>query len=108
MTICATWRRILQSCRRPNPLAVQSIKSEWSAPARSSSNTAVISAIKGIFPANKMFPGSPASAKTTSPKRMREYKNNTRRGYDAAMADVLYPISDEQIGDLAYFLARLR
>ena len=41
-------------------------------------------------------------------KAMREYKNNTRRGYDAAMADVLYPISDEQIGDLAYFLARLR
>jgi cytochrome c553 len=41
-------------------------------------------------------------------KAMREYKNNTRRGYDAAMADVLYPISDEQIGDLAYFIARLR
>jgi cytochrome c553 len=41
-------------------------------------------------------------------KTMREYKNNTRRGYDASMADVLYPISDEQIIDLAYFLARLR
>jgi len=41
-------------------------------------------------------------------KAMREYKNNTRRGYDVAMADVLYPISDEQIGDLAYFIARLR
>jgi cytochrome c553 len=41
-------------------------------------------------------------------KTMREYKNNTRRGYDASMADVLFPISDEQILDLAYFLARLR
>ena len=41
-------------------------------------------------------------------KAMREYKNNTRRGYDASMADVLYPISDEQILDLAYFLARIR
>ncbi len=41
-------------------------------------------------------------------KAMREYKNNTRRGYDAAMADVLYQISDEQILDLAYFLARIR
>jgi cytochrome c553 len=41
-------------------------------------------------------------------KALREYKNNTRRGYDAAMADVLYPISDEHILDLAYFLARLR
>lgn len=41
-------------------------------------------------------------------KAMREIKSNTRRGYDASMADVLYPISDEQILDLAYFLARLR
>jgi len=40
-------------------------------------------------------------------KAMREYKNNTRRGYDTSMADVLYPISDEQISDLAYFLAHL-
>jgi cytochrome c553 len=39
-------------------------------------------------------------------KAMRAYKNNTRRGYDAAMAEVLYAISDEQILDLAYFLAR--
>ena len=41
-------------------------------------------------------------------KALREYKNNTRRGYDASMADVLYLISDEQLLDLAYFLARLR
>ncbi|MGE5303563.1 MAG: c-type cytochrome [Alphaproteobacteria bacterium] len=40
-------------------------------------------------------------------KALQEYKNNTRRGYDAGMADVLYPISDEQIRDLAYFLSRL-
>jgi cytochrome c553 len=39
-------------------------------------------------------------------KTLREYKSNTRRGYDPAMAEVLYPITDEQIGDLAYFLAR--
>ena len=39
-------------------------------------------------------------------KTLREYKNNTRRGYDPAMAEVLYPITDEQLGDLAYFLAR--
>jgi cytochrome c553 len=41
-------------------------------------------------------------------KALREYKNNTRRGYDPAMAEVLYPISDEQILDLAYLLARWR
>ena len=39
-------------------------------------------------------------------KTLREYKANTRRGYDAAMADVLHSVSDEQIADLAYFLAR--
>jgi cytochrome c553 len=41
-------------------------------------------------------------------KALREYKNNTRRGYDPVMAEVLYPISDEQILDLAYFLTRFR
>ncbi len=41
-------------------------------------------------------------------KTLREYKSNTRRGYDAAMSDVLHSVSDEQIGDLAYFLSRLK
>lgn len=41
-------------------------------------------------------------------KALREYRNNTRRGYDASMADVLNAISDEQILDLAYFLSRFR
>jgi len=41
-------------------------------------------------------------------KALREYKDNSRRGYDASMADVLYPISDAQLLDLAYFLARFR
>ena len=41
-------------------------------------------------------------------KALRDFKNNTRRGYDASMADVLYSISDEQILDLAYYLARFR
>ena len=41
-------------------------------------------------------------------KAMLEYKNNTRRGYDAAMADVLYPITGEEIADLAYFFARVQ
>jgi cytochrome c553 len=34
------------------------------------------------------------------------YKNNARRGYEPTMAEVLAPISDEQIADLAYYLAR--
>jgi cytochrome c553 len=39
-------------------------------------------------------------------KTLREYKSNSRRGYDASMADVLYAVSDEQIAALAHFLAR--
>jgi cytochrome c553 len=39
-------------------------------------------------------------------KTMREYKSNIRPGYDASMADVLQPIPDADILDLAYFLAR--
>jgi cytochrome c553 len=40
-------------------------------------------------------------------KAMREYKTDTRRGYDAAMADVMVPLTDVDIVDLAHFLAHL-
>jgi cytochrome c553 len=40
-------------------------------------------------------------------KALREYKSNARRGYDASMADVMYPVTDADILDLAHFLARL-
>ena len=39
-------------------------------------------------------------------KTLREYKSNLRAGYDASMGDVLQPISDADILDLAYFAAR--
>ena len=39
-------------------------------------------------------------------KTMREYKANMRAGYDASMGDVLQPIPDAEILDLAYFAAR--
>jgi cytochrome c553 len=41
-------------------------------------------------------------------KTLREYKDNTRHGYDATMAEALQPLSPEQIVDLAYYLARVR
>jgi len=41
-------------------------------------------------------------------KTLREYKSNTRHGYEATMAEVLAPLNDEQIADLAYYLARVR
>jgi cytochrome c553 len=41
-------------------------------------------------------------------KALRGYKDNSRRGYDAAMADVIATITDEQILDLAYYIARVK
>lgn len=41
-------------------------------------------------------------------KTMREYKNNVRRGYDATMAEALAPVTDEQIVELGYAIARFR
>jgi len=41
-------------------------------------------------------------------KALRGYKDNSRRGYDASMADVIEPLSDGQILDMAYYLARVR
>ncbi len=41
-------------------------------------------------------------------KALRDYKSGARPGYDAAMAQVLYPISDAQIADLAHYLAHFR
>jgi cytochrome c553 len=41
-------------------------------------------------------------------KTMREYKSNVRRGYDATMAEALAPVTDAQIVELAYAIARFR
>jgi cytochrome c553 len=41
-------------------------------------------------------------------KTLAEYKSNTRPGYDASMADVMAPVTAEQIADLAYYIARVR
>ena len=38
-------------------------------------------------------------------KSLRDYKSNARRGYDASMADVIYPLNEAQLLDLAYFLS---
>jgi cytochrome c553 len=40
-------------------------------------------------------------------KALRGYKDNSRHGYDASMAEVIAPITDEQILDLAYYIARV-
>jgi cytochrome c553 len=41
-------------------------------------------------------------------KSLRGYKDNSRRGYDAQMADVVATMADNDFADLAYFLARAK
>lgn len=41
-------------------------------------------------------------------KTLGEYKDNSRHGYDGSMADVMQPVTKEQIADLAYYIARVR
>ena len=41
-------------------------------------------------------------------KTLAAYKDNSRHGYDGTMADVMGPITLEQIADLAYYIARVR
>ena len=41
-------------------------------------------------------------------KTLREYKDNTRHGYDATLADVMGSVTPEQIGDLAYYIAHVK
>lgn len=41
-------------------------------------------------------------------KTLGEYKDNSRHGYDGSMADVMAPVTKEQIVDLAYYIARVR
>lgn len=57
---------------------------------------------------NESIPRIANQGETYLVKTLREYKNNTRHGYDPAMASVLAPVSDDQILDLAYAIARFR
>jgi cytochrome c553 len=41
-------------------------------------------------------------------KTLREYKDNSRHGYDATMADVMGSVTTDQIGDLAYYIAHVK
>src|SRR6478735_1847287 len=41
-------------------------------------------------------------------KTLAEYKDNSRTGYDATMADVMQSVTKDQIAELAYYIARYR
>ena len=55
-----------------------------------------------------MFPRIANQREDYLAKTLREYKTNDRRGYDGTMAEALAPVSEEQISDLAYYIARFR
>jgi cytochrome c553 len=57
---------------------------------------------------NESIPRIAAQGEAYLAKTMREYKSNTRHGYDPAMASVLAPVTVEEIDDLAYAIARFR
>jgi len=40
-------------------------------------------------------------------RALREYKSGARRGYDTSMAEVVQPVDDAQLIELAHYLARL-
>jgi len=54
------------------------------------------------------IPGLAGQREDYLSRTMREYKDNTRRGYEATMSDLLQTVTVEQIDDLAYYLARVR
>ena len=41
-------------------------------------------------------------------KTLHDYKTNYRHGYEATMADIVRPLNDTDIADLAYYIARFR
>src|SRR5215472_5626727 len=41
-------------------------------------------------------------------KTLREYKDNSRHGYDGTMADVMGAVTVEQIPDLAYYISHVK
>jgi cytochrome c553 len=41
-------------------------------------------------------------------KTLREYKDSTRHGYDATMADVMGSVTADQIPDLAYYISHVK
>jgi len=41
-------------------------------------------------------------------KALRGYKDNSRHGYDATMAETMASVSDDQILDLAYYLSQMK
>ena len=60
------------------------------------------------FAGQDNIPRHRRSARGLSRQDVAGIKDSSRHGYDGTMAEVLQPVTAEEIADLAYYLARLR
>jgi cytochrome c553 len=88
-----------QSSRLRQPHPAPQTPPAWREAGRSSKNTAAIEGRDNV-------PRIASQREDFLVKTMKEYKANTRHGYDGSMAEVLQPISEAEIRDLAYYIAR--
>lgn len=104
-------RRMAQAISKLPP---PSPTTEPADPARFERARALIQQHRCSFCHNESFSGAEGAPRLAAQredylvKAMREYKANARRAYDPSMADVMYPLTDPDILDLAHYLARLR
>ena len=104
-------RRMAQAIAKLPP---PSPSTEPADPARRERARALIQQHRCDFCHNENFSGEQGAPRLAAQredylvKAMREYKSNARRAYDPSMADVMHPLADADILDLAHYLARLR
>ncbi|WP_426436329.1 c-type cytochrome [Bradyrhizobium genosp. P] len=60
------------------------------------------------FSGKENVPGIANQREDYLAKTLAEYKDNSRHGYDATMADVMQTVTKEQISYLAYYVAHFR
>lgn len=92
----------------------QPVPAETGDPARMQRATAIIqqhrcaSCHNDNFRGRDTIPNIAGQREDYLVRTLREYKDNTRRGYEATMADVMQTVTDAQIVELGYYLARVR
>ena len=103
-----TFSEFIGKLPKPNPPADTGDPARIERGKRWCRRTIAAPATISISPAATMSRASPTSARIISRRPCGEYKDNNRHGYDGTMAEVLQPVTPEEIADLAYYLARLR
>ncbi len=97
-----------QDCRSRRRRRTPAIPRGCSAARRWRSSTAATACHNPDYSGKENVPRIANQREDYLAKTLAEYKNNSRHGYDGSMADVMAPVTPEQIADLAYFIARVR